>query len=309
MNTDTPLPPDEPAGQNPPDGAIINYYLKSLVSEPITLEVLDSAGKLVRRYSSADAHDLPNPATASIPLYWYRPPQALATTPGLHRFLWDMHYQPISGGGGRGGLPIAAIAYNTMPQPNAPWVAPGQYAVKLTVNGQSYTQSFNVKMDPRVKTPPLGLDQQFSLSKSMYDGVLETQTALRQLRAIRAQLKSLRERAGEGALAKELAAFDQKAQELEGSGGGGRGGGGGFMGGGGGGQETITAIGGALNSLMGLLQGADAAPTTQLTAAIAESRRSLSNLMTRWNALKTQDLVNLNAQVKQANLPVVEVSP
>lgn len=232
----------------------------------------------------------------------------------MHRFLWDFHYQPppidpdkigMSGVGGGGGLPIAAIANNTVPTPNSPWVAPGEYTVKLTVIGKSYMQPLTVKMDPRVKTPALGLEQQFTLSKALYDGVLDAQAALQQLRAIRAQVKLLRERAGQGALSEALAAFDQKAAALEGGGGGGGrfgGGGGGFGPGAGGGQDTLAGIGGSLSSLMGLLQGADAAPTSQLVAAVADGRRALANLMARWNALKTQDLTNLKAQLKQANL-------
>jgi len=310
MNTDTPLPPDEPAGENPPDGAIINYALKSDVPRPATLEILDSAGKLVRRYLSTDAFEIPDSAAAPVPLYWYRPPQVLSTAAGMHRFLWDMHYQPLSGAGGRGGLPIAAIAHNTAPSPNSPWVAPGQYTVKLTVNGKSYTQSITVKMDPRVKTPPAAIAEQSNLTKALYDSVLETQAALRQLRAVRAQLKTLQERAGQGAISQALAEFDKKAAELEGGGGGmGQrgGGGGGFGPGAGGGQDTLAGISGSLSSLMGLLQGADAAPTSQALAAVTERRQALSNLMAKWNALKTQDMPNLNSQLKAANLPAIEI--
>jgi hypothetical protein len=311
MNTDTPLPPDEPAGENPPDGAIINYALKSDASGPATLEIFTGAGKLVRRYSSTDPAEMPDSATASVPLYWYRPPQVLSTTAGMHRFLWDMHYQPLSGAGGRGGLPIAAIAHNTAPSSNSPWVATGQYTVKLTVNGKSYTQPITVKMDPRVKTLPAAIAEQSNLTKALYDGVLDTQAALRQLRAIRAQVKTLQERAGQSAISQALAEFDKKAAALEGGGGGmgqrGGGGGGGFGPGAGGGPDTLAGISGSLSSLMGLLQGADAAPTSQAVAAITERRQALSNLIAKWNALKAQDLTNMNAQLKAANLPAIEI--
>src|SRR5437879_12753871 len=96
---------------------------------------------------------------------WSPPPQVLSAEAVMPRFMWDLHYQPAPGGGGRGGLPIAAIAHDTAPAINAPWVAAGAYTVKLTVDGRSYTQPLTVKMDPRVKTPPLGLAQQFILSK------------------------------------------------------------------------------------------------------------------------------------------------
>ena len=79
-------------------------------------------------------------ATAPVPVYWYRPSQRLSTATGMHRFLWDLHYQPLRGGGGRGGLPIAAVPHDTPPAPNSPWAPPGQYTVKLTVGGRSSTQ-------------------------------------------------------------------------------------------------------------------------------------------------------------------------
>ncbi len=99
MNTDTPLPPDEPTAPNPPEGAIINYYLKSAATGPVTLEISGSDGKLVRRYSSTDEVFKPNPATINVPLYWFRPLSALSAAAGMHRFTWDLHYQPLDGGG------------------------------------------------------------------------------------------------------------------------------------------------------------------------------------------------------------------
>jgi len=311
MNTDTPLPPDEPAGENPPDGAIINYALKTEALGPVILEILDGAGKFVRRYSSADPVEKIDPLTAPVPVYWYRPPQVLSTAPGMHRFMWDMHYQPLTGGGGRGGLPIAAIARNTISPPNSPWVSPGTYTVKLTVNGRTYTQPLIVRMDPRVKTPAAALAQQSMLSKQMYDGVLDSQAALRQIRAIRAQVKPLQDKAGQGPVFQALAAFDQKAAALEGGGGGagqrGAGGGGGGGVGPGGGQDTLAAIGSSMTSLMNLLQGADAAPTSQALAAVTDRLKAFAALMGKWNAFKTQDLANLNTQLKAANLPPIAI--
>jgi hypothetical protein len=301
MNTDTPLPPDEPGGENPPDGAIIDYALSSDAAAPVTLEILDDTGRLVRRYSSADPVEPPDP-NLSIPAYWIRPPQSLSSAAGMHRFLWDMHYPPAPGS--RVYYPIAAIYRNTAPAPTSPWVMPGRYSVKLTVNGKSTTQPLTVKMDPRVKTPPAGIEEQFRLSKNLYDGIAETFTALEQLGSIRAQVKALRERAGQGDASRVLSAFDKKAEALEGAGG--RGFRGGF-GPRGGGQDTLAGISRSLSMLMGLLQGADAAPTPQAVAAVADSLKALGDLMARWNELKTRDLANLNAQLKEADLPAVEV--
>jgi len=311
MNTDTPWPPDEPRGPNPPDGAIIDYTLKTAASGLVTIEMLDAAGKLVRRYASTDPAEAPDPATAAVPLYWYRPAQRLATSPGMHRFTWDLHYQPLPGGGGRGGLPIAAVPFNTAPPPNAPWVAPGQYTVRLTVDGKSYTQPMTVKMDPRVKTPALALAQQSTLSKAVYDGALDAQSALQQLRALRAAVKQAQERAGQAPAAATLGAFDQKLASIEGiAGGGGRGGAGGGGGAGGrggaaGGADTLAGIGGSLTSLVPILQGADAAPTTQVLSAVTERRAALATLLGRWKALSTTELAALNAALIQAGQPAI----
>ena len=183
-NTDTPIPPDEAAGKNPPDGAIINYAL-ARDAQSVTLDILDAAGKSIRRYSSEDTPAPPAAANAPVPLYWYRPPQPLSKSAGLHRFTWDVHYQSLTGIGGRGagGLPIAAVPQDTVPVPIAPWAAPGGYTVKLTVDGKSYTQPLTLKMDPRVKTAPIGLTQQFTLSRQLYDGMRQAQEAAQRMRA------------------------------------------------------------------------------------------------------------------------------
>ncbi len=307
-NTDTPIPPDEATGQNPPDGAILDYMLKSPVEGPVTLEILDGGGNVIRRYSSADAIEQPDAATVPVPLYWYRAPHPLSTAAGLHRFMWDLHYKPLRGSGARGGLPIAAVPHDTPPAPTSPWVAPGQYTVRLSANGRSYSQPLVLKMDPRVKTPAAGLLQQLTLSKQMYDGALDVQTALETLRSLRTQVKDRGSRSGSAAAAaasEALAAFDKKASDLEGqppaAGGGGRGGA--VQG-----PETLSSIAGSLNQLMGLLQGADVTPTTQLVAAVADRRAVLAKLMTKWNALKGADLAALNATLTSAGAPAIAVT-
>jgi photosystem II stability/assembly factor-like uncharacterized protein len=197
LNTDTPWPPDEPRGENPPDGAIIDYTLKSAANGPVTLEILDAKGALVRRYSSADPVDRPDPATAAVPLYWYRPLRALPATAGMHRVTWDFHYQPLPGGGGRGGLPIAAVPFNTVAPPNAPWAAPGMYTVKLTVDGKSYTRPLTLKLDPRVKATAAGQATADRLAKALYDGVNDAQAALQEVRGLRAAVKLAKDQAGQ----------------------------------------------------------------------------------------------------------------
>jgi photosystem II stability/assembly factor-like uncharacterized protein len=325
MNTDTPLPPDEATAPNPPEGAIINYYLKSAASGPVTLEITGADGKLVRRYSSTDEVFEPDPATINIPLYWFRPLTALSAAAGMHRFTWDMHYQPLdpSTGSARavqiGGpnLPIAAIGYNTVPAPTTPWVNPGQFTVKLTVNGKTYSQPITVKQDPRVKTPAAAMQQVYTLSKATYYAALDAQNAAKQAQAVRDQIAKLRPQVN-GAAADALTAFDRKiaplAPPIEANAGG-RGGGDASTGSGQAGSgrgnapaappDSLAGVSAGLAGVMNLLQGADVRPTTVQLQAIAAARAAASTAMTRWNAVNTVDIPALNATLKAAGLPPV----
>jgi len=328
-NTDTPLPPDETGAPNPPEGGIINYYLKDAASGAVTLDVIDSDGRVVRHYSSTDPVVRPDPVNGNLPIYWFRPPMVLSNSPGMHRFTWDVHYQPLAGGGGgRGGLPIAAVGYNTVPAPTTPWVNPGTYTVKLTVNGKSYSQPITVKQDPRVKTPALVMQRVYSLSKAAYTGAADAQQAAQAAQGLRDQIAQIKPKAT-GAVATALDAFDQKieaafnpaAANASGSAGGGTAGGpaqatppapGGRGGRGRGGAGGPGVAGGALNApaaalvaVMNSLQSADVQPTALQVAAIETALRNARAAMARWNALKTTDLAALNAQLKTAGLTTI----
>jgi photosystem II stability/assembly factor-like uncharacterized protein len=301
MNTDTPLPPEEPAGKNPPDGAIFNYYLRSAASAAVILEVFDSAGKLVRRFSSADK---PDPIDAiekevNIPTYWIRRPQILSAEAGMQRFVWDLHYPPPEGQ--RPEYPIAAIYADTARHPLGPWVLPGSYAVKLTVNGRSYTEPLTVRIDPRVKTPAEGLAQQHAIAMKCYSGIGQVRDALNQLRKLRSQLKDLTARAGQGAVGDAIAALDKKAAALEGVGGGSTGGGPGASSP----EPSLTRMNAELLGLMEIVEGVDATPTTQASIASEELQRRLSELISRWSELKGKDVKSLNEELRLASLPTL----
>ncbi len=295
MNTDTPLPPDFPAGENPPDGAVIDYYLQSASSSPVTLEIKNSAGKTVRKYSSADKPDPIDPMLA-IPTYWVRPPQTLSAAAGMHRFLWDMHYPNVPGVEAE--YPIAAIPHNTAPQPSGPWAQPGQYTVVLTANGKSYSQPLTIKMDPRVKTSLAGLQQQFKLSSDLYTQLLTLSPAAEEAGALRKQLKDLQPKATGETLA-AIKALDQKLQAL--AGGATRRPGAGTE------PPTLGGLKTKFLTLFGVFQEADVAPSTQAATAVADLQKQLPPLMQRWQTLKAQDIPALNQQLKGANLPELKL--
>jgi photosystem II stability/assembly factor-like uncharacterized protein len=139
----TPMPRDEPLAENPPFGAMIDYYLKANVSGPVTIEIVDPAGDVIRKYSSEDKPAPVNLETLNIPAYWVRTPETLSTAAGMHRWIWDLRPtpppRPTGGGGGFGGRGGAAL------------VLPGIYTVRFTVGGKSLTQSLIVRADPRAK--------------------------------------------------------------------------------------------------------------------------------------------------------------
>lgn len=235
-NTDTPLPQEEPAGQNPPDGAVIHYFLRAPARGPVVLEILDGAGTLVRRYASDDPPEPPVP-DRNIPDYWIRPPRRLEATAGLHRFVWDLHYPPPAVE--RFTYPIAAIYRNTPRVPMGPWVLPGRYTVRLTVDGRTLEQPLDVRMDPRVTTSRADLEEQFTLSMSLYRAIADVREALDEARAAGASEAGAGSRSEPGARAPAMA-------------------------------PVLERILGRLAQLLGIAQRADAAPASPLAAASRE---------------------------------------
>ena len=162
--TDTPVPQEEAAGQNPPDGAIFDYFLKEKAQGEVTLEIFDALGKSVRKFSNNDKlYTIP---AVNIPLYWIRPQQMLSAEAGSQRFVWDMHYEPLDE---PASYPISATYMDTAPDPTSPWVLVGNYTAKMTINGKTYTQNFTIKQDPRVKTNPEKMKQIHDLSVICYE--------------------------------------------------------------------------------------------------------------------------------------------
>lgn len=291
-NSDTPLPPDVPAGENPPDGAVIDYYINDSARGLITLEIRDSSGETVRRYSSADPLPTPDPKL-SIPAYWVRPPQVLSNAQGMHRFMWDMYYQPVPNI--KPEYPISAVYRNTAPDATSPWAMPGQYTVVLTAGGKSYTQPLTVKMDPRVKTSTAELARQFELSKQLYEGRLRLEPLNERINALNTRLISLRERAvANSNVTAQIDALSKKLQELTGA-------------------AAPPRPGATLNlgvlirlrTLFGVIQEVDVAPTAQIAGAVADLQNEIRSVLERWQAIESQDIPALNQQLKAASLPEV----
>jgi hypothetical protein len=280
-NSDTPLPPDEPAGENPPDGAILDYYLKSVSSTPVTLEILDDKGQMVRKFASDDPVPPPDPQFA-IPAYWLRPLQQLSNQAGLHRFVWDLHYTPTPGV--KPEYPIAAVSHNTAPAPTSPWVMPGTYSVVLTVDGRKYTQPLTVVMDPRVKTSTADLQRQFELSQQVYSDLQALRALNDKVEAAKAQLKTRHNATLEDAA--KVAEVLKALEMLQGAETGRRRRGPRM--------ENIGGVRGTLLGTLGTLQEADAAPSQPVVDSVTKARQSMANVQAGWEAIANQKLAPLN---------------
>ncbi len=297
-NSDTPLPPDEPLAENPPDGAVIDYYLAQPASGTVTLEILDSAGKLVRKYASTDEPDVTEAdlKALTIPALWVRMPRILSAGAGLHRWVWDLHATTPESL--RHGFPIAAVPHETPRLPLGPTALPGAYTVKLTADGHSYTAPLTVKMDPRVKTPVAGLQQQYEAEKQLARAMSRTTAAIREAKAAQDQIDKIAHDAT-GPLAERLTALSKKIKAALGAGGG-------F--GPAPAEAGLASVNGEASGLYGEIDSADASLTAAQAAAAAKIAREFPVVLDRWTKLKADDIGAINKELKAANLTEIQIS-
>jgi hypothetical protein len=285
-NDPTPWPPEIPAGENPPTGAIIDYYLGANAGT-VNLEIMEAGGKVIRRYSSSDTIPGPDPALnqeeynkicqrntsaphCSVPLYWAAPNRALSSRAGMHRFSWDMRFDPIdSTSQSEGG----AVPHRTYLVTNTPWAPPGAYTVRLVADGRTYTQPLTVVLDPRAKTPASAIAQVASLSREMYDGAVALRAAYVTARtksdrltnpsdaALKAQIDSIAPPPTRGT----RPGLGQRQAPS--------------------GPPTLESVRAAMMAAAMAMQGADVAPTAREIDAVAKARAQYKEVMARWNAL------------------------
>jgi len=248
-------------------------------------------GKVVRSYSSDDSVPNPDPATnpaaydlvcherptapyCALPLYWPAPPITLSTKKGMHRFAWDLHYQPVTGleAPSRGDEDATgAVPHHTYPQPYAPWAPPGRYTVRLTVNGKAYTQPLTLRLDPRVKTPAVSLARLATLSRDMYERAITTQAAYDSARAMAGRTDSSSAmRARLDSLAPppvgEPRGFGRRAARNA--------------------PPTLQSATSALMAAAMAMQGAETAPTAAEVAACDKARAESEAALAKWKTLQ-----------------------
>jgi photosystem II stability/assembly factor-like uncharacterized protein len=302
MNPPTPWPPDMATGDNPPDGAILDYYLGPKFSGDVTLEIMDSKGALVTRVRSTDPVPPLDPRYPD-PTLWARPPRILAARPGHHRFLWDMQYPQVPGMS-TGPDADQAVPYNTPAVSTAPWVMPGSYTVRLIANGYTEAAPLTVVMDPRVKTTMAELQQQFDVSKSMYDDLLRATSALHEITVLREQLKA---RSAESPVAQSRDSIESKLDAIAGSERAGRGAGGGGGRGAPAGPPNLGTVRTQIARMEHAIQNADEAPTTAQAEAVQITTKPLGDLLQQWEQLKQTNLKALNRELEDQHLSALKL--
>ncbi|MFL6589022.1 MAG: WD40/YVTN/BNR-like repeat-containing protein [Chthoniobacterales bacterium] len=290
FNTDTPLPPDEPAGENPPEGAMIDYRIAANTTGPVTLEIKDSKGNVVRRYASNDPIPAAEPKL-KIPRYWVQPPQPLSAAPGLQRCYWDMHLEPLKKIDAE--YPMTAVLHKTAPQPTGPWLSPGDYSVVLTAGGKDYTQPLTMKIDPRVKVSAADLAKQFALSKAMYDAREALHPLSKQFEALAAEVAKRKEKAGDNPIKEKIEAFEKKLREFSDPSPGRPN------------QPLELYVLSKVERIFGDLQDADAGPTPQAEAAAIALQAESKTVMEQWRGIPAE-IASLNSALEAAGVAKVE---
>jgi photosystem II stability/assembly factor-like uncharacterized protein len=294
----TPIPDDEALAANPPNGAMLDYYLKEKSAAPIQLEILDSEGRLVRRFASDDEVRKVNPDDLPFPASWAQSPPPPSTEAGMHRFVWDLRYAAPSS-------PRRAFR-----GASGPWGLPGNYTVKLTAHGKSASQPLTIKMDPRVKTTQEQLVRQFELGSRLSARQGEVSAASQQVSELRKQIEARKKEAGANSdAAKAIDDLNQKLDALteqEGAGGFGL-----F------GlslpskeHEPLQKVASALGGLMSIVESADVAPSADASLASDKWDHAALETLARWSTFQKEELANANASLQKANLkPLVVTEP
>ena len=299
-NQETPLPPEVPTGDNPPDGAIFDYYLKSPASGEITFTIEDARGNQIRRFSSVAP--APDPTPKNVPDYWLAPPSVLPTKAGMNRFVWDLRYpDPPALRYGYFGeslqyeeftLTDHAVPGQTPHQvPQGAIVVPGHYQAVLTVAGKSYNRDFTVTIDPRIKVSQADLVEEFDLKRKLTDAMSSSYSGFNEMAALR---KTLDERQKELSKNQQAKDANDALQNL---------------------IKDVDAVQtgtdkapgfGVLNReitrLATMVEEGDMRPSATLRAASEEDFQSLDKAQAQWQKIKSERIAPVNALLQKYQL-------
>ncbi len=295
--TDTPIPPDEPLGVNPPAGAIIDYFLPRDAKGVVTLDVLDSKGELVRQFRSDDPPDMTQEELTRelIPRSWIAMPRSLPKTAGMHRWVWDLRY-PAPTSTTRG-FPISAVPHATPRQPLGPTAVPGTYLIRLVVDGRRLEQTLTLRPDPRVHVSTEALQQQLDLASTVAGlltrsskTLLEAQSQQKQLQALQASgaagqaIKDFNTQLS-GLLQTKTAEVPEEKTKDEG-------------------HVVLADVQARVATLYATVTGGAAAPTAAQLAATRAAGQDVEKLEQQWQQLQA-GLPALNQTLRRAGLATV----
>jgi photosystem II stability/assembly factor-like uncharacterized protein len=292
-NPDTPIPIDEPAGENPPDGAVIDYALPQGVTGPVTLEILDSAGKVVRKYASTDAPEatMEELSKQLIPLYWLRKPTTLPATPGMHRWVWDLHDTTPTATSYE--YPISAVPHQTPRTPQGPLALPGTYTVRLTAADKVLSAPLTIKIDPRVHATVADLQSMFAQQLKLAAMVSKSASASLQVHSALEQLSAISKKV-EPPLKDAVEKLDKELDDLLN---------GQKKPGGGEQSPGLDDVAGGSAGLYEQVGMADAAPTAVQVKATEHASEELTEVLKRWQQSKESSIPALNRQLEAAHFP------
>src|SRR5579872_3317454 len=290
--------PSKRTGENPPAGAVIYYYLKDApkADTEAKIEILDGAGKVIRKYSSAEYNTLEEPPDPDDK----KPEKELKAEAGLNKFVWDLRYEEARH------IPGYYLwEYNSGAR--GPVAVPGHYQVRLTVGGQSQTADLDLKLDPRVKVSQADLEAQFNLLIQTRDQLNKVVDTVNQIQDVRAQLSGLKRRLPENAsskaivtaaddLEKKLVAVRDDIVNLDISA-----------------NEDSLAYPPQLDAKLAFLAmdagSADSAPTEAEQRQLEKLKRQSGELISRWEDLQRRDLAAFQKLTAEGSLSTVVVPP
>jgi len=281
----TPLPPEEPTAENPPGGASIDYYLKSPAGS-VKLEIVDAKRNLTRSFSSDNQKEQKRPSMA-IAERWFPKPQLLEKSPGMHRFVWDLAW----GGGG------SVDEDSDYGGPRAPRAVPGNYEVRLTVDGKTMTQPLVIAMDPRSPATSDQLDQQLKLGRQIYLEAWQSRHLLAQVNSAQKQLEDLKTKVtaqsdleasttDAGAALKRILRGEEGQPHAMG----------------------LEAANTGLSAALRVVESGDRTAPAQALELYQEASSALKTAAERWNAFKSTQMPRINDQLKQANLVPIAIA-
>lgn len=294
VNQDTPLPPEVPTGQNPPDGAIVDYFLAAPAAGPVRLSIRDAHGQVVREYSSEP--DQPDTSMPNVPMYWFRPADAdrLAVAAGAHRVTWDLRYPtPPSLDYGPDGQPAASVSYGIIApaiagqsprrQPVGPLASPGRYEVQLTVGRLSLVQPLTVTADPRVQVSDAEFEVSLGWQLSLAAAIRASHEAIESLRGLRQAAHDRVTGTVPADVTDALAAFDRAV------------------------LSATSGLGAnrVLASRLVALEFADMAPNDNLVAVLQDGCAKAAAALDRYHQVVGSSLATLNRALAAAHLAPV----